>query len=88
MRNNIKCELFAPQGLRVHNSNTISYYCCCLTQVVYPPCRNKLSVKNVPAEMSDESLKETLTQYGTLKDFTRKNDSVHIAYSTLEEAQE
>ena len=59
-----------------------------LQQVFYPPCRNKLSVKNVPAEMSDESLKETLTQYGTLKDFTRKNDSVHIAYSTLEEAQE
>ena len=59
-----------------------------LQQVVHLSCRNKLSVKNVPAEMSDESLKETLTQYGTLKDFTRKNDSVHIAYSTLEEAQE
>ena len=65
--------------------NVVRVVCTDLFFLFY---RSKLSVKNVPAEMSDESLKDTLSQYGTLKDFSRKNDSVHIAYSTLDEAQE
>ena len=48
----------------------------------------KLAVKNVPTEMSDEEVREQFDSLGSVKDFSRQGESVHVTYSSPEEAKE
>ena len=55
---------------------------------VTPKTGCKLAVKNVPTEMSDEEVREQFDSLGSVKDFSRQGESVHVTYSSPEEAKE
>lgn len=48
----------------------------------------KLGVKNVPTEMPEEEVREKFDSFGTVKEFSRQSDSIHVTYSSPEEAKE
>lgn len=48
---------------------------------------SKLAIKSVSKELTDEEVKEELSKHGTVKDFSRQNESVHVTYANADEAQ-
>ncbi|XP_067929176.1 insulin-like growth factor 2 mRNA-binding protein 1 [Watersipora subatra] len=50
--------------------------------------RTKLSIRNVPEQMTDESVRATFSQYGNIKDLHRKGEALFVTYSTADEALE
>jgi len=48
---------------------------------------SKLAIKSVSKELTDVEVKEELSKHGTVKDFSRQNESVHVTYANADEAQ-